>query len=48
LPHETLIISVLRGGKALIPHADFVFAVDDVVVALIPSKWESTLREFLA
>jgi trk system potassium uptake protein TrkA len=48
LPHETLIISVLRGGKALIPHADFIFAVDDVVVALIPSKWESTLREFLA
>jgi trk system potassium uptake protein TrkA len=48
LPHETLIISVLREGKATIPHADLVFEVDDVVVALIPSKWEATLREFLA
>lgn len=48
LPHETLIISVLRDGKAMIPHADLVFEIDDVVVALIPSKWESTLREFLA
>ena len=48
LPHETLIISVLRGGKAMIPTADLVFQIDDVIVALIPSKWESTLREFLA
>lgn len=48
LPHETLIISVLREGKAMIPHAELVFKVDDVLVALIPSKWESTLREFVA
>lgn len=48
LPPETLIISVLRNGKALIPHAEMVFAVDDVIVALIPSEWEATLREFLA
>lgn len=48
LPHDTLIISVLRGGKAMIPNAELVFAVDDVIVALIPSKWESTLREFVA
>src|SRR5690606_23181491 len=39
LPHETLIICVLRDGEAMIPQADFVFAIDDVVVALIPSKW---------
>jgi trk system potassium uptake protein TrkA len=48
LPHDTLIISVLRGGKAMIPTADLVFEVNDVLVALIPTKWESTLREFVA
>lgn len=48
LPHDTLIISVLRGGKAMIPTAELVFEVDDVLVALIPTKWESTLREFVA
>lgn len=48
LPKDTLFISVLRKGEANIPHADMVFEVDDVIVALIPTELEPTLREFVA
>jgi len=47
-PKEALVISVLREGSAMIPNADTVFASDDVVLILIPTDWESTLREFVA
>jgi len=42
------VISVLRGGQAMIPNVETVFALNDVVLILIPSQWESTLREFVA
>jgi trk system potassium uptake protein TrkA len=48
LPAEALVISVLRGGQAMIPNSETTFALDDVVLILIPSEWESTLREFVA
>ncbi len=48
LPKEALIISVLRGGQAMIPNGETVFALNDVVLILIPTEWESTLREFVA
>ncbi|HVF11341.1 MAG TPA: NAD-binding protein [Abditibacteriaceae bacterium] len=47
LPPQTLIISVLRRGEAMIPNADTVFEIEDVVVALIPQELESALREFV-
>ena len=47
LPKETLIISVLRDGHAMLPNADTVFAADDVLIALIPPELESALREFI-
>lgn len=48
LPKEALVISVLREGIAIVPNADTVFELDDVVLILIPTEWESTLREFVA
>lgn len=47
-PREALVISVLREGAAMIPNAETIFAIDDVVLVLIPTDWESTLREFVA
>lgn len=47
LPKDTLIISVLRDGHAMLPNADMVFATDDVLIALIPPELESALREFI-
>ena len=47
LPQDTLIISVLRDGHAMLPNADTVFAKDDVLIALIPPELESALREFI-
>jgi trk system potassium uptake protein TrkA len=46
-PHEALIISVIRSGEALLPSGETVFAAGDVLIALIPREWESTLREFI-
>jgi trk system potassium uptake protein TrkA len=48
LPEGALFISVLRGGNAAIPNSETVFQKGDVVVALVPAKMESLLREFLA
>ena len=47
LPPQTLIISVLRQGEAMIPNSDTVFEQEDVLVALIPHELESALREFV-
>ena len=48
LPEGALFISVLRGGHASIPNSETAFQNGDVVVALVPTKMESLLREFLA
>jgi trk system potassium uptake protein TrkA len=48
LPKEALVISVLRDGAAMIPNGTTVFEMNDVVLILIPTEWESTLREFVA
>lgn len=48
LPKEALVVSVLRGGNAMIPNAGTTFELNDVVLILIPSEWETTLREFVA
>jgi len=47
LPPQTLIISVLRQGEAMIPNAETAFEEEDVLVALIPKELESALREFV-
>jgi len=47
LPDQTLIISVLRQGQAMIPNSDTVFEQEDILVALIPHELESLLREFV-
>ncbi len=47
LPKDTLIISVLREGHAMLPNAGMVFEKDDVLIALIPPELESALREFI-
>lgn len=46
-PREALVISVVRDGKAMIPSADTVFSQGDVLIVLIPTEWESVLREFI-
>jgi trk system potassium uptake protein TrkA len=47
LPKDALIISVIRGGHAMLPNADTIFAPGDVLVALIPPELEASLREFI-
>ena len=47
LPPNTLVISVLRNDNAMLPTADTVFEVGDVVVLLIPRELEAMLREFI-
>lgn len=47
LPKETLIISVLREGRAMIPSGEMIFEIGDVLVALIPPELEAVLREFI-
>lgn len=47
LPKGTLIISIVRNGAAMLPSADTIFAVDDVLIALIPPELESALREYI-
>lgn len=48
LPEGALFVSVLRHGQGMIPNAETIFAQGDVVVALVPSEFESILREFVA
>jgi trk system potassium uptake protein TrkA len=48
LPKEALVVSVLRGGNAMIPNAETTLALNDVVLILIPTEEEATLREFVA
>jgi trk system potassium uptake protein TrkA len=47
LPPDTLIISVVRDGHAMLPNADTIFVTDDVLIALIPPDLEAALREFV-
>lgn len=45
LPPNTLIISVIRDGHAIIPHADTKLRSGDSVIAMIKSEREKALRE---
>ncbi len=47
LPPKCLVISSLRGGEAHIPTGETTFESGDVMVILVPTEMESTLREFL-
>jgi CIC family chloride channel protein len=47
LPSQTLLASIHRGGKVLIPRGDTRLEVGDVVVALVPEDEETTLRNRL-
>ncbi|HEX8238078.1 MAG TPA: NAD-binding protein [Abditibacteriaceae bacterium] len=47
LPPDTLIISIVREGHAMLPNADTVFTKGDVLIALIPPELESALREYI-
>jgi trk system potassium uptake protein TrkA len=44
LPPNTLIISVIRDGHALIPHADTKLRANDSVIAMIKAEREKELR----
>lgn len=44
LPPDTLIISVIRDGHALIPHADTKLRLGDSVIAMIKAESEKDLR----
>jgi trk system potassium uptake protein TrkA len=48
LPEGALFVSIIRHGKGMIPNGETTFAEGDVVVALVPTEFESTLREFVA
>ena len=48
LPPNTLIISVIRDGHALIPHADMKLRHDDSVIAMIKTEREKELRAVFA
>lgn len=45
MPSNTLIISVIRDGHAIIPHADTKLRVGDSVIAMIKAEREKELRE---
>ena len=47
LPSQTLLASIRRGGRVLIPRGDTRLEVGDVVVALVPEDQETTLRSRL-
>jgi CIC family chloride channel protein len=47
LPSQTLLVSIRRGGRVLIPRGDTRLEVGDVVVALVPEDQEATLRSRL-
>jgi trk system potassium uptake protein len=46
-PEQSRVIAVLRNGDAEVPTANTVFEVGDVLLILVPTEMESTLREFL-
>lgn len=48
LPVNTLIISVIREGHAIIPHADTKLRADDSVIAMIKAEREKELRAVFA
>jgi trk system potassium uptake protein len=47
LPPKCLVISSLRNGEAHTPSGSTTFESGDVIVILVPSEYESALREFL-
>lgn len=47
LPRESLVISVLREGSAIVPSGDTLLHNSDVMIVLVPSALEATLREFV-
>lgn len=48
LPKDTLIISVIRGDHAIIPHAETKLRAGDSVIAMVKSDRESQLRQVFA
>ena len=48
LPQNTLIISVIREGHAILPHADTKLRAGDSVIAMIKAEREKELREVFA
>ncbi|MEN6521951.1 MAG: TrkA family potassium uptake protein [Armatimonadota bacterium] len=48
LPEDTLIISVIRGDHAIIPHADTMLKSDDSVIAMVKANQEVQLRQVFA
>ena len=46
-PEHSRVVAVLHEGDAQVPTGDTVFEVGDVLLILVPSELESTLREFL-
>jgi CIC family chloride channel protein len=47
LPSQTLLASIRRGDRVLIPRGDTRLQVGDIVVALVPKDGETTLRSRL-
>lgn len=45
LPNDALIISIVRGDHAIIPHSDFSFKAGDSVIALVKSDREQDIRD---
>jgi len=48
LPKDTLIISVIRGDHAIIPHAETKLKSGDTVIAMVNSDLEPQLRQVFA
>ena len=48
LPVDTLIISVVRGEHAIIPHAETRFQAGDSVIALVKAEREAELRQIFS
>lgn len=46
-PEHSRVVAVLHEGDAQVPTGETVFEVGDVLLILVPSDLESTLREFL-
>lgn len=47
LPRESLVISVLRDGTAIVPSGDTQLQSGDVMLVLVPAALEASLREFV-
>lgn len=48
LPHEALIVSIVRAGHAMLPNIDFEFKEEDSVIALVNADKEGDLRDVFA